>query len=298
VLNRHFAAKAARVLTGLPPDWDILLWGWNFDSILHVEIVPGVSQAVMGFDPRKLGPKVLEFREKDYDVLPLRLLTAFGLVCYSVSPAGAQRLRERCFPLRNETIPIPVGPRRVTNYNIDVAMNKHYRALRAFVCFPPLAWTENDKATSDIARPGTAGPAEIPPARGVQAGTVAVEVAPGELIDKITILEIKRERIADEGKQAHIRAELAALHAARDRALAASAELARLTAALRAVNEALWQVEDDIRQCERAGDFGPRFVELARSVYLRNDERAALKRQLNALLGAAFSEQKAYTAYP
>jgi hypothetical protein len=135
-------------------------------------------------------------------------------------------------------------------------------------------------------------------ARQGRAGTVLVEIAPGELIDKITILEIKRARIADPAKQTHVRAELAALHAARERALASTPELARLTAELRAVNEVLWQVEDDIRECERSGDFGPRFVELARSVYRRNDERATLKRQINELLGAAFSEQKAYTAYP
>jgi hypothetical protein len=134
-------------------------------------------------------------------------------------------------------------------------------------------------------------------ARQGRSGTVLVEIAPGELIDKITILHIKRERIADAGKLAHVRAELAALEAARDRALPSSDELTRLTAELRAVNEALWQIEDDIRECERSGDFGPRFVELARSVYRRNDERAALKRQINELLGAAFSEQKAYTAY-
>jgi hypothetical protein len=134
-------------------------------------------------------------------------------------------------------------------------------------------------------------------ARQGRAGTVLVEIAPGELIDKITILEIKRARITDTAKLAHIGAELAALEAARDRALAPSDDLARLTAELRAANEALWQIEDDIRACERAGDFGPRFVELARSVYRRNDERAALKRQINELLGAAFSEQKSYTAY-
>src|SRR5205807_3963547 len=83
-------------------------------------------------------------------------------------------------------------------------------------------------------------------ARQKRVGAVTVEIAPGELIDKITILEIKRERIADEAKLTHVRAELAALEAARDRQIAPSEELARLTAELRALNEALWQVEDDI----------------------------------------------------
>ena len=110
---------------------------------------------------------------------------------------------------------------------------------------------------------------------------MTVEVSPGELIDKFTILRIKAERIADPVKLAHVRAELVSLEAAQIRSVPDSAELARLTAELRSVNEALWQVEDDLRRCEREGHFGPQFIELARSVYRRNDERAALKRQIN-----------------
>jgi hypothetical protein len=122
-----------------------------------------------------------------------------------------------------------------------------------------------------------------------------VEIAPGELIDKITILQIKAERITDPDKLRNVRAELAALSAARERALPSSPELSALTAELRAINEALWVIEDDIRQCERNQDFGPLFVELARSVYGQNDRRAALKRQINELLGSAFHEEKQYT---
>jgi hypothetical protein len=127
--------------------------------------------------------------------------------------------------------------------------------------------------------------------------SVRIEVSPGELIDKITILEIKTERIADEGKLANVRAELATLVAARDGALEASSELASLAAELKAVNEALWEIEDHIRDCERAEDFGPRFVELARSVYRTNDRRAALKRRINDLLGSRLIEEKSYAAY-
>jgi Flp pilus assembly protein TadD len=128
-------------------------------------------------------------------------------------------------------------------------------------------------------------------------GAVLTPLAPGELIDKLTILAIKGERIADDAKRAQVRVELTALEAVRARAIPESPKLASLEAALRRVNEALWQIEDDIRLCERAGHFGPRFVKLARWVYRRNDERAHLKRQINELLGAAFSEQKAYTDY-
>jgi hypothetical protein len=122
-------------------------------------------------------------------------------------------------------------------------------------------------------------------------------LAPGELIDKITILEIKMERIRDTTKLANVRVELAELAAVHERCLPSSAELAGLTSALKAVNEELWQVEDELRECERAGDFGPRFIQLARSVYQNNDRRAALKRQINEQLGSRLIEEKSYAAY-
>jgi hypothetical protein len=126
---------------------------------------------------------------------------------------------------------------------------------------------------------------------------VRIPIAPGELIDKITILEIKTERIRDSAKLANVRTELAELAAVRERCLPSSAELARLTSALKAVNEALWQVEDELRECERARDFGPRFIQLARSVYQQNDRRAALKRQINEQLGSRLIEEKSYAVY-
>jgi tetratricopeptide (TPR) repeat protein len=134
--------------------------------------------------------------------------------------------------------------------------------------------------------------AQVPRAR-----PVTVEIAPGELIDKVTILEIKSARLTDADKLANVRRELAALVAARERAVPPSADLARLTAELKAANEALWEIEDGIRRCEHGQDFGPRFIELARSVYRTNDRRAALKRRINELLGARFLEEKSYAKY-
>lgn len=136
-----------------------------------------------------------------------------------------------------------------------------------------------------------------PPPQGAAVGSVAVAVSPGELIDKITILEIKAERIPDAAKRANVGRELAALRAARDAAIPSSAELRRLTLDLKAVNIRLWQVEDELRDCERTGRFDDRFVVLARSVYRTNDRRAALKARINALLGATIVEEKSYTAY-
>jgi hypothetical protein len=127
--------------------------------------------------------------------------------------------------------------------------------------------------------------------------TITVEISPGELIDKITILAIKLERMTDAAKLRNVRAEWEALVKARDDAITPSAELDRLTAALKKANEALWVIEDDIRDCERRQDFGPKFVELARAVYRNNDERSRLKRQINELLGSRLIEEKSYAAY-
>jgi hypothetical protein len=126
---------------------------------------------------------------------------------------------------------------------------------------------------------------------------VLVPVSWGEVIDKITILEIKGDRIADPAKRANILKELNELVAVRDRDFPGHAPLAALAAELRSINEALWQIEDDIRDCERAKDFGPRFVALARSVYITNDRRAEVKRRINQALGSALVEEKSYAPY-
>ncbi|GIX15736.1 MAG: hypothetical protein KatS3mg118_3695 [Paracoccaceae bacterium] len=126
---------------------------------------------------------------------------------------------------------------------------------------------------------------------------ILVPVSPGELIDKITILRIKARRITDARKLANVRTELALLEGVLSRCVPLEAPLPALVDELQAVNEALWQIEDDIRDCERRGDFGPRFVALARSVYRENDRRAALKRAINTALGSRIVEEKSYAPY-
>ncbi|MEO6394831.1 MAG: DUF6165 family protein [Devosia sp.] len=121
-----------------------------------------------------------------------------------------------------------------------------------------------------------------------------VEVSVGDVIDKITILELKTQRISDPSKLANVRVELDALNAAIDGALQPSVELDRLRAELFNINAALWQIEDDIRLCEGSGDFGPRFIELARAVYVTNDRRAAVKKQINLAVGSRLVEEKSY----
>lgn len=127
---------------------------------------------------------------------------------------------------------------------------------------------------------------------------ITISTSAGELIDKLTILEIKAERITDPTRLGHVRAELAALNSARAMVVTNSGpELAALTAELKQVNAALWDIEDEIRECERRKDFGARFVELARSVYMTNDRRAGLKNDINRLLASAIVEVKSYAPY-
>ena len=129
--------------------------------------------------------------------------------------------------------------------------------------------------------------------------SLLIPASVGELIDKITILEIKRERITDSAKQQNIQRELLALMAVVEQQQLGypSGSLDNLGRELSAVNQQLWMIEDDISACERQGDFGARFIELARAVYHRNDERAAIKRQINELCGSELVEEKSYAAY-
>ena len=126
---------------------------------------------------------------------------------------------------------------------------------------------------------------------------ILVEIGSGELIDKITILQIKSERMSDAAKLANVRLELSELSAARDASLPASDELEALSARLKGINEALWVIEDDIRACEAEKDFGEKFIALARAVYVTNDQRAAVKKQINLLTGAKIIEEKSYTEF-
>jgi predicted nucleic acid-binding Zn-ribbon protein len=129
------------------------------------------------------------------------------------------------------------------------------------------------------------------------ADVIKVPVSFGEVLDKITILEIKSERIADAEKVKNVRLELDELSATWDEAVENQSAITDLRNKLKAVNEELWEIEDDIRDQEAAQDFGSRFIELARAVYVTNDKRAAIKKEVNLALGSRFVEEKSYQDY-
>ncbi len=126
---------------------------------------------------------------------------------------------------------------------------------------------------------------------------IAVPVSYGELIDKITILEIKAERIGNPEKLANVRIELDLLNATWSVDPLAATDIVAERTKLKAVNEALWDIEDHIRIKEKAKAFDNEFVELARAVYFRNDDRAAYKREINEKLGSTLVEEKSYENY-
>lgn len=126
---------------------------------------------------------------------------------------------------------------------------------------------------------------------------ILVPISPGEMLDKITILRIKAARMSDPMKVANVRHELGLLEQTWKDSGAAAVDIGNEEANLTAVNEKLWVIEDEIRDEERAKRFGEKFIELARAVYFTNDERAAIKKRINTLMGSNIVEEKSYQTY-
>ncbi len=126
---------------------------------------------------------------------------------------------------------------------------------------------------------------------------ISIPISPGELLDRLVILEIKSERMTDPAKRANVVSEWSALAPLAADILSENRDVIELKGQLRSVNETLWEIEDTIREHERRGDFGPGFISLARAVYHTNDQRAAIKRAVNDRLGSTIVEEKSYAKY-
>lgn len=126
---------------------------------------------------------------------------------------------------------------------------------------------------------------------------IRVPISPGELIDKITILEIKSERMTDPKKVANVRHELSLLQSTWQASAYSSVDIRAEWIALKDINGKLWIIEDEIRDKERDRQFDARFIELARAVYVTNDDRASVKRKINDKLGSKIVEEKSYADY-
>jgi GR25 family glycosyltransferase involved in LPS biosynthesis len=150
IFNRRFTPTAARVLDALPRDWDFILWGWNFDSYLLFELLPGVSPCLSCFDEEQMRLGIEGFQQQAVTPQPFRLQRALGIPCYSISAKGARVLKAACLPLARIKVYFPGLNRHLSNFGIDIMMNHAYPQISAFVSFPPLVLTGNEIGKSTV----------------------------------------------------------------------------------------------------------------------------------------------------
>ena len=148
ILHPDFVAHSERLINQLPPGWDIILWGWNFNAALDFELLPGVTPCLALFEEAGARGAAAEFQRLPVAPQAFRLRQALGLPSYSVSSKGARVLREFCVPIRPMLLRLP-GGRRLRNIGIDCMMAGLYPEIRSFVSFPPLAIAQNEPAPAE-----------------------------------------------------------------------------------------------------------------------------------------------------
>ncbi len=152
IFNRYFETAAPAVMDTLPPDWTLILWGWNFTPYVAFQIMPGALPCLVQSSDVEVRRSYREFQDQRFAPRPYRLIETFGTVCYSVSPGGARMLQQLCLPLREMTIYLGGQKRQVANVAIDVLLNAFYTRLNAYVSFPPLVLTRNENTNSTASR--------------------------------------------------------------------------------------------------------------------------------------------------
>lgn len=145
----HFVCTSEAVLQQLPPDWDIVLWGWNFDAFLWVEIPEGVAKCKIECNQSDLRQNIEHFRTTKGNHAPVRLRHSFGLMAYTISSSGAKALIDICLPLRNTLVTFHGFGVSLPNRTLDAMMSQAYPKLKAYVCIPPLVVSENRHETSN-----------------------------------------------------------------------------------------------------------------------------------------------------
>lgn len=153
IFRADFAQAQAQFLGALPADWDIVLWGFNFDTTMGLRLPFGLP-VVAGFSHNHVRQAIQNFQSFQGPTTPCRLDFCFGLPAYSISPAGARRFLKELFPLRDYTRAYPLIPKPIRNQGIDIAMNQIYPGAAAYVSFPPLVVTPNDRTASTVQTSG------------------------------------------------------------------------------------------------------------------------------------------------
>jgi glycosyl transferase family 25 len=150
IFRLDFEEQFSKLIDTLPSEWDIAVWGWNFDTILSLNIMPNISPVVVLFDQEQTKRSTANFQNNKENLHLLKLDQCFGTPAYSITPNGAKKFRSLCFPLTNFRLSFPIFNRELSNQGIDVAMSRIYKLTNSFCCFPPLAITQNDHTTSTV----------------------------------------------------------------------------------------------------------------------------------------------------
>ena len=150
IFNHNFRPISERLVGGIPADWDIVMWGWNYDSPLEVRM-PGLTTGVLLCDYEGVRVRTNEFQSYPLSPTLLPLRQAFGLACYSISPNGARKLRNFCVPIREMSIPCRGAKGGVVpNIGLDLMMSAAFRHLEAFVSVTPLVISTNEWSKSTV----------------------------------------------------------------------------------------------------------------------------------------------------
>lgn len=149
ILHSDFLEKSNALISKVKGDFDIILWGWNFDSILNIESNENIGISTILSDPEKMCQSVTSYKSSDIEPTLHRLHNAFGTMCYTITPAGARKFLGDFIPLENSIVEIPrLGA--IPDIGIDVKLNKKYKSTKSYVSFPPLALSKNERDKSTV----------------------------------------------------------------------------------------------------------------------------------------------------
>ena len=150
LLNRNFAHEAYEILDSIEDDWDIITWGYNFNCINHLCLLPGVKNILIHTSKENWSGWLAAFKSTDYDALPYRLLAQWNTFCYTINNLSVDRLMAAVLPLRDELIPVPGLASQVHLDALDTMLSVLYHKFRSWSVLPPLAIVPHDKADSDV----------------------------------------------------------------------------------------------------------------------------------------------------
>jgi glycosyl transferase family 25 len=150
ILRNDFEVKKKQYITNIKRDWDIVLWGWNFDHVLSLNVMPNISPIMMLFNQEQMRTSINVFKNENYESLLYPLDKTFGIPAYSINPRGARLFKENCFPLQPFDLEFPLMDRKIKNNGIDIAMNRIYSISNSYVCFPPIVITKNEHEISTV----------------------------------------------------------------------------------------------------------------------------------------------------